>query len=45
MVSKYLDDIVLRTNDGICVRADEIWIKVADKQKYLFASMDDQTCY
>ena len=30
---------------AICVRAEEIWIKVAGKQKYLFASMDDQTRY
>ena len=45
MVSKYLYDIVPRTNDRICVRAEEIWIKVAGKQKYLFASMDDQTRY
>ena len=45
MVSKYLDDIVPRTIDRTCVRADEIWIKVAGKQKYLFASMDDQTRY
>ena len=28
-----------------CIRADEVWIKVAGKQKYLFASMDDQTRY
>lgn len=43
MVSKYLDDIVPRT--GNWVRADEVWIKVKGEQKYLFASMDDDTRY
>ncbi|KAF6246382.1 transposase [Nitrosopumilus sp. b3] len=43
MVSKYLNEIIPRT--GNWVRADEVWIKVAGKQKYLFASMDDDTRY
>jgi transposase-like protein len=43
MVSKYLNEIVPRT--GNWVRADEVWIKVNGKQKYLFASMDDDTRY
>lgn len=43
MVSRYLNDIVPRT--GNWVRADEVWIKVAGEQKYLFASMDDDTRY
>ena len=41
----YFNCIVPRTNDRTCIRADEVWIKVAGKQKYLFASMDDQTRY
>ena len=45
MVSKYLNDIVPRTNDRTMVRADEVWIKVNGEQKYLFASMDDDTRY
>ncbi len=45
MVSKYLNDIVPRTNDRAMVRADEVWIKIAGKQNYLFASMDDDTRY
>jgi transposase-like protein len=43
LVSKYLNEIVPRT--GNWVRADEVWIKVAGEQKYLFASMDDDTRY
>jgi len=43
MVSKYLNEIVPRT--GNWIRADEVWIKVAGEQKYLFASMDDDTRY
>ena len=43
MVSKYLNEIVPRT--GNWVRADEVWIKVNGEQKYLFASMDDDTRY
>jgi len=43
MVSKYLNQIVPRT--GNWVRADEVWIKIAGNQKYLFASMDDDTRY
>ena len=43
MVSKYLNNIVPRV--GNWVRADEVWIKVAGEQKYLFASMDDDTRY
>ncbi len=45
MVSKYLNDIVPRTSNRTMVRADEVWIKVAGEQKYLFASMDDDTRY
>ena len=45
LVSKYLNDIVPRTNDRTMVRADEVWIKVNGKQNYLFASMDDDTRY
>ena len=45
MVSKYLDGIVPRTNNRTMVRADEVWIKVNGDQKYLFASMDDDTRY
>ena len=45
MVSKYLNDIVPRTNNRTMVRADEVWIKVNGEQKYLFASMDDDTRY
>ena len=44
-VSKYLNGIVPRTHGRTMVRADEIWIKVAGEQKYLFASMDDDTRY
>lgn len=43
MVSEYLNQIVPRT--GNWVRADEVWVKVAGQQKYLFASMDDDTRY
>lgn len=43
LVSKYLNEIVPRT--GNWIRADEVWIKVAGEQKYLFASMDDDTRY
>lgn len=43
IVSEYLNEIVPRT--GNWVRADEVWIKVAGEQKYLFASMDDDTRY
>ncbi len=45
MVSKYLNDIVSRTNDRTIVRADKVWIKVAGEQKDLFASMDDDSRY
>jgi transposase-like protein len=43
LTSEYLNQIVPRV--GNWVRADEVWIKVAGKQKYLFASMDDDTRY
>jgi len=43
MASKYLNEIVPRV--GNWVRADEVWVKVAGEQKYLFASMDDDTRY
>ena len=38
MVSKYL-------NERVMVRADEVWIKIAGKQNYLFVSMDDDSRY
>lgn len=43
LTSQYLNQIVPRVGDW--VRADEVWIKVAGHQKYLFASMDDDTRY
>lgn len=43
LTSQYLNQIVPRV--GNWVRADEVWVKVAGKQKYLFASMDDDTRY
>ena len=45
MVSNYLNDVVPRTNDRNMVRADEVWVKVNGEQKFLFASMDDDTRY
>lgn len=45
MVSDYLDGIVPRTGDRAMVRADEVWIRVGGEQKYLFASMEDDTRY
>ena len=45
MVSGYLDGIVPRNTGRVMVRADEVWVKVAGIQKYLFASMDDDTRY
>ena len=36
LVSKYLNEIVPRTSDRVMASADEIWIKVNGKQKYLF---------
>ena len=45
MTSDYLNEIIPRTNGRTMVRADEIWIKVKGEQKYLFASMDDDTRY
>ena len=41
LTSEYLNQIVPRI--GNWVKADEVWIKVAGKQKYLFASVDDDT--
>jgi transposase-like protein len=43
MASEYLNQIIPRT--GNWIRADEVWVKVAGEQKYLFASMDDDTRY
>ncbi len=43
MASTYLNSIVPRVGDWF--RADEIWVKVAGNQNYLFASMDDDTRY
>lgn len=45
LVGGYLDGVVPRTRDRAVVRADEVWIRVAGEQKYLFASMDDDTRY
>lgn len=45
MVSSYLDEIVPRLPDMSIVRADEVWIKIGGNQKYLFASMDDDSRY
>ena len=45
MTSDYLNEIIPRTNGRTMVRADEIWIKIRGEQKYLFASMDDDTRY
>ena len=45
MTSDYLNEIIPRTNGRTMVRADEIWIKVKGEQKYLFASMDNDTRY
>ena len=44
-VSDYLENVVPRTNGRTMIRADEIWIKIRGEQKYLFASMDDDTRY
>lgn len=41
IVSPYLDGITPAVGDWF--RADEVWIKVAGKMAYLFASMDDDT--
>ena len=43
MASSYLNGIVPRV--GNWFRADEVWVKIAGKQNYLFASMDDDTRY
>lgn len=43
LVVPYLDGII--PNVGKWFRADELWIKVAGKIAYLFASMDDETRY
>ena len=45
MTTDYLNEIIPRTNGRTMVRADEIWIKIRGQQKYLFASMDDDTRY
>ena len=43
MAAQYLNGIVPRV--GNWFRADEVWVKIAGKQCYLFASMDDDTRY
>ena len=43
MASQYINKIVPRV--GNWFRADEVWVKIAGKQCYLFASMDDNTMY
>ena len=45
ITSDYLNEIIPRTNGRTMVRADEMWIKIKGEQKYLFASMDDDTRY
>ena len=45
MTSDYLNEIIPGTNGRTMVGADEIWIKNRGEQKYLFASMDDDTRY
>ena len=45
MTSDYLSGVIPRINVRTMVRADEMWIKVKGIQKYLFASMDDDTSY
>ena len=42
-VSEYLRDVVPRTSDRAMARADEMWVKVSGGQKYLFASMEDDS--
>lgn len=43
ITAKYLNGIVPRV--GGWFRADEVWVRIAGKQCYLFASMDDDTRY
>ena len=43
MTTRYINEIVPRV--GSWFRADEVWVKIAGKQCYLFASMDDDTRY
>ena len=43
MTAQYLNGIVPHV--GNWFRADEVWVKIAGKQSYLFASMDDDTRY
>ena len=43
MTTRYVNGIVPRV--GSWFRADEVWVKIAGKQCYLFASMDDDTRY
>ena len=43
MTTNYLNGIIPRV--GNWFRADEVWVKIAGKQCYLFASMDDDTRY
>ena len=43
MISIFTDGIVPRVGDWF--QANEIWVKIADEQKYIFASMDDDTRY
>ena len=43
MTTRYINGIVPRV--GNWFRADEVWVKIAGKRCYLFASMDDDTRY
>lgn len=43
VAAKYMDS--LKPAVGGKFRADEVWVKVDGKKKYLFASMDDETRY
>ncbi len=43
MASNYLNEITPRVGDWL--RADEVWVKIAGNQNYVFLSMDDDTRY
>ena len=43
LMKTYADN--LKPNVSSTWRADEVWIKVKGDLKYLFALMDDETCY
>ena len=43
VAAKYMDSLTPEVGDKF--RADEVWVNVEGKKKYLFASMDDETRY